>query len=76
MIYGHANEDAAELRTFKEGMLNTTQRYGQLWLPDSPNYFKDCVTAHNPTACYKGGKNKVINPHQFQNFLRLNSIFY
>lgn len=56
MIYGISDTTAAYLRTFKNGMLNSTYHHGQHWLPFSPNYSKDCPTVTNPTVCYESGK--------------------
>lgn len=56
MIYGISNETATYLRAFKGGLLNSTYRHGQRWLPDSDDVANDCFSAVNPEVCYKAGK--------------------
>lgn len=60
MIYGISNGTAAFLRTFKNGMLNSTYRHGQHWLPDSDAVTDDCFSVTNPPICYKAGKNILL----------------
>lgn len=62
MIYGYNNKKAVEARTFKNGMLNTTHRYGQLWLLNSTNPKMDCEGVENPKVCYRTSKKiRLVN---------------
>lgn len=60
MIYGISNETAASLRTFKDGMLNSSYRHGQHWLPESNDPADDCFSVTDPPVCYESGKNILV----------------
>lgn len=57
MIYGLSNESGAYQRTFKNGMLNSTYRHGQHWLPTTTNSSNDCPTYRDAKICYQAGEN-------------------
>lgn len=57
LIYGLSNESTEFLRSFKGGMLNSTYRHGQQWLPTSTDNKTQCPSTTHPSVCYESGKN-------------------